>query len=57
MVTFGKGGWTWDVVYNLPIHLRKFYVTELAATLNQEREAIDKSRRPSPKNMPRPPAP
>jgi hypothetical protein len=25
----GQGGFTWDEVYNLPIHLRRFYIMEI----------------------------
>lgn len=41
MVTYGKGGWTWEQVYNLPIHLRTHYMELLAAALKLESGAGD----------------
>lgn len=38
MVTYGKGGWTYDTVYNLPIYLRNFYLKELAEVMKKEAE-------------------
>ncbi len=36
MVTYGKGGWTWDDVYNLPIHLRTYYMNLLVKAIERE---------------------
>jgi hypothetical protein len=36
LVTFGKGGWTWEAVYNMPIHLRNFYMQQLSEFLALE---------------------
>lgn len=36
MVTYGKGGWTWDDMYNMPIHLRTYYMNLLAKALEKE---------------------
>lgn len=36
MVTYGKGGWDWETVYNLPIHLRLYYMKLLGETLERE---------------------
>ena len=38
LVTYGKGGWTWDVVYNLPIFLRSYYLKLLYDSYKKERE-------------------
>lgn len=39
MVTFGKGGWDFATLYNLPVHIRTFYFHELSAVLKKEAEA------------------
>lgn len=44
LVTFGKGGWTWSDVYNLPIHLRAFYMKQLSSILEKETEALKKGK-------------
>lgn len=36
MVTYGKGGWTWDDMYNMPVHLRTYYMNLLAKALEKE---------------------
>lgn len=37
MVTFGRGGWTWKDIYNMPVYLRMFYATEFSLTMEKER--------------------
>jgi hypothetical protein len=39
LVTYGKGGWTYDVVYNLPVYLRNYYLKQLADALEAEASA------------------
>ena len=36
MVTYGKGGWTWEQVYDLPIFLRMYYMKLLGDVLERE---------------------
>jgi hypothetical protein len=36
MVTYGKGGWDWDTIYNMPIFLRLYYMKLLAEALERE---------------------
>ncbi len=36
MVTYGKGGWTWNDVYHMPIHLRTYYMNLLAKAIEKE---------------------
>ena len=41
LVWAGEGRWDWDTIYNLPIHLRKFWVTKInksRSELNQNEE-------------------
>ena len=42
----GEGRWDWDTIYNLPIHLRKFWVTKLnksRSELNQNEETAQQA--------------
>lgn len=36
MVTLGKGGWTWETVYNLPVPMRNMYMQMLSDQLALE---------------------
>jgi hypothetical protein len=35
----GKGGFTWDEVYNLPIHLRRFYIQQVSKAIEERNKA------------------
>jgi len=39
MVTFGKGGWDWETVYNLPVPLRNLYMKYLSEVVEKEADA------------------
>ena len=39
MVTYGKGGWTFSDVYNLPVFLRMYYMKKLTETIEKEAAA------------------
>lgn len=39
MITYGKGGWTYNDLYNMPIFLRTFYFKELVKALEKENDA------------------
>lgn len=46
LVWAGEGRWDWDTIYNLPIHLRKFWVTKLnksRSELNQNEETAQQA--------------
>jgi len=36
MVTYGKGGWDWDTIYNMTIFLRLYYMKLLGESLEKE---------------------
>lgn len=36
MVTYGKGGWTWETLYNMPVFLRSYYMKLLGEALKKE---------------------
>jgi hypothetical protein len=44
-VTYGKGGWEWQTVYNLPIGLRNMYFNMLVGEVKKENKAVEKSQR------------
>jgi hypothetical protein len=39
MVTFGKGGWTWTDLYNMPVFLRKYYMKKMNDVISKENAA------------------
>lgn len=46
LVWAGEGRWDWDTIYNLPIHLRKFWVTKInksRSELNQNEETAQQA--------------
>ena len=48
----GKGGFSWDDVYNLPIHLRRFYIQQVSKAIEERNKA---ERGESKKQSPAPP--
>jgi len=42
IVFYGKGGYDWNTVYNMPIWLRKFTFTQIQNYYKEEKEAIEK---------------
>ena len=36
---FGKGGFTWHEVYDLPIHLRRFYIQQVSKAIEEKNKA------------------
>lgn len=49
---YGKGGFTWDEVYGLPIHLRRFYIQQVSKAIEERNKAekgeMDKAKRSAP---------
>ena len=49
---FGKGGFTWNEVYELPIHLRRFYIQQVSKAIEEKNKAekseYSKSQRSAP---------
>ena len=41
IIFHGRGGYTWDVVYDMPIWLRKFTFNKLKEFYDKEQEAAD----------------
>jgi len=36
---YGKGGFTWEEVYNLPIHLRRYYIQQISKAIEEQNKA------------------
>lgn len=36
---YGKGGFTWEEVYNLPIYLRRFYIQQISKAIEAKNKA------------------
>lgn len=53
---YGKGGFTWSEVYELPIHLRRFYIQQVSKAIEErnkaERGEVDKAKKAAPKFSP-----
>jgi len=47
---YSEGAFTQDIVYNLPVHLRNFYLNLLIKIKEKEQDQLDKSYSKSSKN-------
>ena len=49
---YGKGGFTWEEVYSLPIHLRRYYIQQISKAIEAKNKAeqgeMNKSKRSPP---------
>jgi hypothetical protein len=36
---YGNGGFTWEEIYNLPIHLRRFYINQVKKAVDEKNKA------------------
>lgn len=43
MVTYGKGGWTYSDLYNMPVYLRMYYMRKLSDAISKEAEATKRA--------------
>ncbi len=50
---YSEGAFTQDIVYNLPVHLRTFYLNLLLKIKEKEQEQVDKSSSSSSKIRPK----
>lgn len=41
LVYYGNGGWTWEIVYDLPIHIRRYCLKLLNDAKQQEKRQMD----------------
>lgn len=47
MVTYGKGGWTYETLYEMPVRMRMLYMKWMVEAINRENEAA------KPKHLPK----
>ena len=40
---YGKGGFTWEEVYDLPIHLRRFYIQQITKAVEARNKAEEEA--------------
>jgi hypothetical protein len=52
---FSEGAFNQDIVYNLPVYLRNFYLHKLIEIKEKEKEQMEKSQGSSPGKISRPP--
>ena len=45
---FGKGGYNWPIVYNMPVYLRRFVFNEIRQFYEEEKSANEKAIKKSP---------
>ena len=46
MIYYGKGGWTWDSLYNeIPVFLRNFYMKEMLNAVKEEQSEVKKNKK------------
>ena len=53
LIYFGKGGFTFDEVYNMPIYLRNFYYKRLEKQYKEETTQIKKEQQKHKQTFPR----
>jgi hypothetical protein len=41
LIWHGNGRWDWDTIYNMPIFLRKFYVSQINKIFAEQTEAAE----------------
>lgn len=49
----GQGGWTWSEVYELPIHLRRFYIKQVAKAVEEHNKQYEESSKAKSPAMPK----
>ena len=45
LIYYGKGGFTFDEAYNLPIHIRRFYLQRLTKQYADEQKEVEKQQK------------
>lgn len=53
MCYHGQGGFTWEDVYNLPIHLRRFYIMEINKVVEERNKAESTQQKKSAASAPK----
>ena len=42
MVYWGKGGWTFNDLYTMPVYLRQFYLKSMVKAVEEEKQAMER---------------
>jgi len=42
LIWWGEGRWDWDTIYNMPVHIRRFWVNKLNKIIQDKEEAQEK---------------
>ena len=45
IVFHGKGGYTWETIYNMPIFLRKFYIKRVNAIIQERIDRVEQQQK------------
>lgn len=54
LVYYGKGGFTWECVYEMPIFLRRFYIKKINEAIEEENKAHKEASKKSNKGVDKP---
>jgi hypothetical protein len=50
---YGKGGFTWEEVYNLPIHIRRFYIQQISKAIETKNKAEEEASKKQSSSVPK----
>ncbi len=45
LIWHGAGRWDWDTVYNMPIFLRRFYISKVNKIIENQNKAVEEQKR------------
>ena len=45
LVWYGEGRWDWDTVYNMPIHIRRYWAKRVNEIVQSRLEPVDKKKK------------
>ena len=57
LIWHGEGRWDWDTIYNMPVHLRRYWIKRVNGILKDREEAVKerieavKKKRSQPPNL------
>jgi len=42
LIWWGEGRWDWDTIYNMPVHIRRFWTRKINKMITEEQERQEK---------------
>lgn len=45
LIWHGEGRWDWDTIYNMPIFLRRFYISKVNKIIEDQTKALEEQKR------------